>query len=342
MEQQASNIDISKLLSTATAGILQIPCTNTSRNIPNSEQWNISDENLPSSASVVNFSPAEGENIIKQISSSQYKPQICIETGDYVTIIYKKCSSSQEEASLLSVKENAKSWFTDPTSTSVCTNESYQTVIESTDEDGSQAHNSYKLGSLGSNSNTSFSSNDSYLTAIESATEEGRSVHNSHLEESQESTFEELDNDLCDSSTSAVCGCNSNSHSHKSCRNIRRFVTVSEEVQSSPINFLDFYNKLYPMEGPTHNQVHPTAEKRNGFETSVTKRNKRILDHSLRVDRSSLNDSFPETIFPARKKPYTSTPVRKSQNNENPKNNLNLPSTLDASKINSKICAIEE
>lgn len=301
-----SNIDLWKIISSATTGILKPHGSQTLAKQTNSSQLNDSFEETPSAASIVNFSPTEGESIIKKVSSQQYKPQICIESGDYVTIVYKKCPSTMETPSY-SLKSDSPfcSSNNSLSSSNVC-----QKVSEKNNDDYGIANTSNQNELNDTEDFTSFSSNEFYTTAMENNLDVTHpSISERCIEMAQ----------LSDTSTSAVCGCIDTSHSRSNCPNSRKYDTALEDGPSSPLNFKEFVKKLHPNNSSFVNSGEQKNKSKEQFEASGNRRNKRVLDHSLRIDRSSLNDSFPETIFPPRKKRcvLTSTPARKTKNNLN-------------------------
>merc|ERR1712141_723970 len=106
-------------------------------------------------------------------------------------------------------------------------------------------------------------------------------------------------------------------------------------------NFKEFCADIHPDE-IFGNDKETQSQQNKKLETSVNRRNKRFLDLSSKKQSISLNDSFPETIFPPRKKRFTmtSTPAR------NLKKDLISKLTLDSAKTlenpNSGPYAVEE
>lgn len=319
METEAPNINVWNLLSSATAGILTPNCSQPSVNESRFSSKNNSEDDVQGLASVVNFSPVEGENIMERVSSNEYKPQICIESGDYVTIVYKKSFPQSENLVNASIREENCPIHVDTTISLFSKNESYHTNIDSVKEDWSQkgVETKFYQGkcSFFDDSETqytceSFYLDDLYVTAMENCSSEEKTSEHSFAHLTREESVL--------STTSVVCGCNVNSHSRTSCPNTTKFDISFEDTETIPANYKEFVTELHSTESSIRNQTNVCAEIKEKLErtNSANRRNKRFLDHSLKKKSSSMNDSFPETIFPVRKRFHmSSTPALKAKNN---------------------------
>lgn len=306
--------NIWRQISSATGGILQPENLNSKKNESNNTKPKNRQEcgnQFLDMASVVNYTPVEGDNVIKRVSSSEFEPQICIETTDYVTIVYKKCQALQKDQFSTSIQnQNAEDHLQD-TIAFFSPNNSYQTDPEIQSKDLNPS-----LGQLDVEDNDndlSMFTNDSYTTAFEDV------IHDTCFD--AQHIIECAVDVTRSSSTSAVCGCEGLTHSRSGCPNSRKYDISLEADILAPRSFEEFCSPLQPKEKENINAGKNSSLKIGARkQASINRRNKRFLDLSIKVEKSSLNDSFPETVFPVRKRfttkklnVLTSTPARASK-----------------------------
>jgi len=283
METEPTNFNIWNMLSSATAGILGPHCSERPICESNMSLHTNSEDNVQCLAPVVNLTPVEGEDVIKRISSDEYKPQICIESGDYVTIVYKKCFPQSENLKNATIGDKNSPIHVDETISIFSANDSYPTKNDSLKNDwdpksvqtaSDQGRSSLLDGSEAEYTCQSFYLEDLYVTAMENCSTEGKtSVHPfEHLvqDESLHST----------TSTSVVCGCNANSHSRTSCPNTTKFDISLEGNEIIPASYEEFCTELHSTGSSIRNKKYPGVESKEKLErtNSVNRRNKRFLD----------------------------------------------------------------
>jgi len=289
------------MIAAATSGILetnklQINELSCSLNPKSSETMEFSPE-------VVEYSPSEGQNIINMVNNSKlYEPQICIESGDYITIVYKKHVSSRYQNKLAADANNTIATF--------CGYESSESELDN------ETHKLNNESQLDFYDTEEEEANELYITAVGDETIQNLNcLKNPNIKNSsQMSRHEDVPEEIWDStSNSALCGCHEGSHSRTKCLNTVKYDISLEEDGAMPVDFNQFCEDLHPNKGNFVDKKEGSFRPKEKLNTSTSnRRNKRYLDLSFKKPHISLNDSFPETIFPSRKKRFTmtSTPAR--------------------------------
>lgn len=174
-------------------------------------------------------------------------------------------------------------------------------------------------------------SDDFYLTAIDDVTNK--------IDSDKDEIEEEL---MHTTSNSAVCGCYENSHSRTKCLNTVKYDICLDDDAPIPVDYNEFCKELNPDKGSTVSREEARIISKEKLESSISRRKKRFLNLSYKKESVSLNDSFPETIFPPRKKRFTitSTPARNAKKDVISKLTHNSANNLK--KTNSAPYAVEE
>jgi len=324
----AASKNIWEMISLATSGILGASDSHFN-NLSNSFQTE-SSKPAHHSPSVVEYSAKEGENMISMVNSRLYEPQICIESGDYITIVYKKKFTSDKEGQYITDVNSTIATFSrhDSFETELPGNRSQFTCRSPIDDSETDDE----------------SSDDLYLTAVEDDPKLNMTNRNDQYFNniSLIKTHDEVSEEPLDStSSSAICGCHEGSHARNKCLNTVKYDISLEDDEPLAINFKEFCADIHPVE-IFGNDKETQSKQNRKLETSVNRRNKRFLDLSSKKQSISLNDSFPETIFPPRKKRFTmtSTPARNAKNRlefQAPKSCTNI-----LEKVKSAELAVEE